>query len=768
MSAKHEDSGAATTNDIRRPPPKAWRILFWLMLLGAFGLVMLFVGARFGGRIHATLGQMWHDIVGGEEAQEEVASGSYYTCGMHPWVILPAPGLCPICHMDLTPLDPAKFSGEITIDPVLAQNIGVRTGVVERGPVVSTIRTVGKIDYDETRVVDVNLRVSGWIEALHVDYLGATVTEGQPLFELYSPELYSAQQDYLLARQQQAPPDLPFVPRIGPDAASSLAAARTRLSFFGIDDAQIAALEAAGVPQRTMTIRSPGDGTVIQKMAVAGMRVDPGMKMYRIADLGRVWVTVTVYESQLPFVAVGQPAVMTLPYVVGQRFEGAVTYVYPWVDDKTRQVNVRLEFDSHDGALKPGMLANVELRRELLEPRTLVSRSAVIDTGARQVAIVSLGGGRFEPRELRLGVDAAGDRVEVLEGLQPGEQVVVSGQFLLDSESKLREGLARMLRGGLVGDEQAAAGPELQVMPPALGDALVAVVEPYLRIGDALASDSTATLAGTASSLSAAASALLATAVPDDEHFWHRHRQAEDLRGRADELAKAQEIAAARSLFADISLDLAALLRVTGVPLQLDRELHELRCPMYRENEGGAYWLQQGQEVHNPYFGSMMLNCSDQRKVLPDAKGDATMVDVGAAVDALVASYLQASAKLAADSTEGLDATWGDVQRQATKLRAAPPAIAKLAAQVAAAVPGPATDIEAIRTAFGALSQATIALVTAAPASRPLEQAYCPMAKAAWLQVDKEIVNPYMGSRMLGCGSVQATLPARPAGGQGR
>ncbi|HEB54172.1 MAG TPA: efflux RND transporter periplasmic adaptor subunit [bacterium] len=778
MNPDRDPNPAADSPNPSRRPPKAWRILWVLLLLLVFGTAMLLVGRSFGDRISATVAEMWNDLAGTDDAEHQPddgdgGDGGLFTCGMHPWVILPAPGLCPICHMDLTPLDPSKFTGEIAIDPVVAQNIGVRVATVEPGPVVKTVRTVGEVDYDETRLYDVNLRVAGWIEKLHVDYLGAPVAAGEPLFELYSPELYTAQQEYLLALQQQSQPSVPFVPRVATDAASSLAAARRRLTYFGIDDAQIAALERAGEPHPTMTIRSPHQGVVIDKMAVDGMRVQPGMRMYRIADLDRVWVKAAIYEYQLPFVVVGQPAKMTLPYLAGEERTGKVTYIDPWTDEKTRQISVRLEFDNTDGKLKPGMFASVELRRQLADERPLVSRSAVIDTGERQVVIRSLGGGRFEPREVELGVETDGGMVEVRDGLSAGDEVVISAQFLLDSEARIREGILRMLRGGLAESGDEVAATELDTLPAALAAALVRALGAYLAIGDTMASDAMTGIADQAKKLHQAMQAATAVSIPGHEHFWHQHPEAGTVQQQAQALSATTELKAARAVFADLSTAFVKLLQATGVPPDFDGTIERLHCPMYQEDRGGAAWLQTGSEVRNPYYGSVMLACFDTRDAMPVAGQagdvpDGAAVDTTAAVDALVEAYLRASATLLADRTDGLDELWHDLHQAAGQLGKGPDPIATLARAVAAAVPGKGLDIEAVRTAFKPLSEAMIALVRVAPASQPLSRAFCPMAEADWLQVGDKVQNPYMGQDMPECGRVEERLPARTTGGQGR
>jgi membrane fusion protein, copper/silver efflux system len=388
------------------------------------------------------------------------AKTQYYTCGMHPQVMLPKPGKCPICQMELVPIDPKKFTPEkgITISPIMTQSIGVRIAPVTTGPVTGIVRTVGTVDYDETRVRDVNLKISGWVEKLHVNETGQAVEKDQPLLDIYSPDLYSAQEEYLLAFKR-AEALKAAAPQAASDAASMntglLAAVRKRLEYYDISDTQIRLLEQSGKAAKAMTVRSPFSGTVVVKNVVEGQKVDAGVQLMRIADLSKVWIMVTIYEYQIPFVEVGQKAVVSLPYAKGRTFEGKVTYVYPTVSQDLRQARARVELDNPDGLLKPGMFAGVELRRTLAADRTLVPREAVIDTGTRQIAFVSLGAGRFEPRDVRVGpVEAEGGMVEIEQGLKPGEMVVTSGEFLLDSEGRIREDLAKLIKGDLAAEQK--------------------------------------------------------------------------------------------------------------------------------------------------------------------------------------------------------------------------------------------------------------------------------------------------------------------------
>ena len=428
-------------------------------------------------------------------AQESDADKEqWYTCGMHPNVLQIGPGDCPICRMKLTPrksdddsddggdsserkilywrapMDPNYMSEKpgkspmgmdlvpvyadaaesrsahtIRIDPVTVQNMGIRTAVLVRGPLHRTVRTVGRVDYDEQTVTYVNTRFEGWIEKLAVGETGIHVRKGDPLFDVYSPVLYAAQEEYLIA-MKGAELLADALPEAQRDAQGNLQAAHTQLrDRFGLSESQISALRRDRRVARTVTMPSPATGIVTEKMALDGMYVKPGMRLYTIADLSRVWVYVDVYEYQLPWVRIGQPAIMTLSYTPGKEFLGQVVYIYPYLDPQTRVIKVRLEFENPDMELKPGMFANIRLEAELKRDALLIPREAYIDSGTRKVAFVDLGQGKFSPRDIQVGVEAEDGMVEVLYGLDAGEVVVTSGQFMLDAESKLKEAVAKMM-----------------------------------------------------------------------------------------------------------------------------------------------------------------------------------------------------------------------------------------------------------------------------------------------------------------------------------
>jgi RND family efflux transporter MFP subunit len=732
-------------------------------------LLSLVIGVYFAQPIQSAVSKLTPDQHASDDGHDHASHAQYYTCGMHPWIILPMPGLCPICSMDLVPVDPAKFTGEIAIDPVVVQNMGVRTEKVSTGPLTKTIRTVGTVEYNETYVRDINIKISGWIEKLYVDYLGAKVMEGEPLMAIYSPDLYAAQQDYLIAYRAQA--QQTNTPNI-----SLLESARTRLRYYDITDEQIDQLQKENQPSKTMTLRSPYTGVVTIKNANEGMKVDPGMQVLRIADLSKVWIIVTLYEYQLPYIQVGNKATMSLPYIPGHTFEGSVVYIYPFLDKKTREVQVRLEFDNPDGLLKPGMFAHVTLENQLANDRTLVSREAIIDTGERQVAFVALGKGRFEPRDIVTGIQTENDKIEVLQGLKAGETVVTSGQFLLDSEAKIRAALARMIQGDDGNKTKPIADmPKTEnkpQLPDAFADVLIQVIKPYLMIGKQLASDSMEHVAHHASTLSHAITKLTEQTLPNNEHFWHQHMQFKDALQASQTLSSTADIKQARQQYALISINLQQLLLDTGIPASFGQTIDALHCPMFRNDQGGSHWLQLQGDVKNPYFGSSMLECFDTQKTLPvagkqahepaddnTAKLSDNPVDL---MNQLIDHYLTMQHKLTLDQMDKMTEQIKQFQKIARHLATkTPEKQAKNIESVIKSSDLDTRDIKAFRNGFAQLSDTMISLIQATEPNYKLDhdvyQAYCPMVKKNWLQSEKDVRNPY-APYMLECGSIKAQL----------
>jgi len=492
-------------NEESSPPPRSGhgrRILANLGWLAAGALLAALVVADPFGLLPDAADRRTQNSA--TQAEPEKAAKQLWTCGMHPQVIQDHPGPCPICGMDLVPLTmdepdnrvaldpgerkilfyrnpmdpmitspvPSKDSmgmdyvpvyadeaeaatqgATVRIDPAVVQNMNVVTAPVETLDLTREIRTVGYLDFDQQRMVSVTTKYSGFIERVYVNYVGEPVRKGQPLFEIYSPELVQTQEELLSALSFSK--RLAAAPQEARRRAEALAeAARIRLGFWDISDAQIRGLEEGGKALRTLTVSSPASGIVMMRMpGLEGLSVKPGMELFHLADLSTLWLSVEVFEDQLPWLREGSQAEVTLSYFPGESFHGRVRFVEPQVSEKTRTVGLRLEVPNPDGRLRAGMYATVRFAPVVAHDAVAVPTLAITRTGERNLVVVAMGGGRFAPREVSLG--AQGDQfVQVLSGLAPGDQVVTSAQFLLDSESNLREAIQK-----LIGSRQGAGTP---------------------------------------------------------------------------------------------------------------------------------------------------------------------------------------------------------------------------------------------------------------------------------------------------------------------
>ncbi len=373
----------------------------------------------------------------------------YWVAPMDPTYIRDKPGKSPM-GMDLIPVyedeeEESAEEGAVKIDPVVVQNIGVRTALVEERPLSRTIRTVGIVAYDEKRVTQVQSKAEGWIEKLYIDFTGQYVRRDEILLEIYSPQLVSTQEEYLVALEfMEKMRRSPYAEMAG-GAESLLRSARKRLEYLDVPEHQIRDLTEKKKIMKTLHIHSPNRGIVIKKHIQEGAYVKPGMPLYTIADISKVWVYADIYEYELPWVKVGQDVAMTLSYYPGKVFHGKVSYIYPFLEAKTRTVKVRLEFENPGLELKPDMYANVKIDSVVDARGVAVPSEAVIRSGERSMVIISLGGGKFLPRNIVLGVETGDGYFQVLKGVERGDRVVTSAQFLIDSESRLKEAIAKML-----------------------------------------------------------------------------------------------------------------------------------------------------------------------------------------------------------------------------------------------------------------------------------------------------------------------------------
>jgi Cu(I)/Ag(I) efflux system membrane fusion protein len=351
----------------------------------------------------------------------------------------------PMAAMPTTnaPTSPASAAatprGSVTIDARRQQLIGVRIVPVIRESLAQTVRAVGVVRYDETRQSDINLKVEGWIRDLYVDSTGQAVEKGQPLFTLYSPDLVTTQQEYLLALKTRDQLQQSTLADARERADQLVASARQRLAAWDLAPEDLRALEDRRQLSEAIVFRSRASGFVVEKSAVKGLHVMPGQTLYKLTDVSTVWVEADVYESEVSGIRVGTMAVVTIDAYPGERFTGRATYIYPYLDEKTRTNKVRFAFANPRGRLKPGMFANVEVPVGGGTGLT-VPANAVLDSGTEQIVFVAQGDGVFEPRTVKIG-RRLGDSMQILGGLKEGEQVATGAAFFLDSESQLRASL---------------------------------------------------------------------------------------------------------------------------------------------------------------------------------------------------------------------------------------------------------------------------------------------------------------------------------------
>ncbi|PTY03245.1 efflux RND transporter periplasmic adaptor subunit [Opitutaceae bacterium EW11] len=574
-----------------------------------------------------------------------LAAEQLYTCGMHPQIIKKEPGNCPICGMKLTPIrvnagaapvssgarkilyykstmnpgetrttpgndsmgmamvpvyeDNGSSASGIHIDAATIQRMNLKTAPVRSGPVERTFRAVGTVAYNEAGLQDVTTKYEGWIEKLYVGSTWTAVKAGDPLFDVYSPDLYNAQLNYLVAARSEG------------DAGGPLTrAALARLQLFDVPDSFIQELASTKQARRTFTFRASANGVVIEKMAVQGQMIKPGERIFRIADLSSVWVLAQIYESELPFVRPGMSATVRLSYGAPREFSANVALILPQIEEQTRTATARLVVPNPDGSLRPGMFVDVQLSAQLADSAVLVPDVAVLRSGERNTVFLAHDGGSFEPRDVTLGARTDGGFYQVLSGLTAGERVVTSGQFMLDSESQLREAIDKMMKADTASD--AAPAPAMAAQParpaPAANTTAATAASEELRQLALATTDATAALGrddlpAYKAQLPAVRSALQVY-LAADPHAAHG-----PLAGYTEGLPDSADLAAARRSFVGFSTAVTDLVRATR--LRQADSLHAFECPM-APVVGKGRWLQRDGEIRNPFLGASMKDCGSE------------------------------------------------------------------------------------------------------------------------------------------------------------
>ncbi|MBD3162178.1 MAG: efflux RND transporter periplasmic adaptor subunit [Candidatus Eisenbacteria bacterium] len=554
-----------------------------------------------------------------QRAHDHEEEATVWTCSMHPQIKLPEEGKCPICFMDLIPLE--SDSGEESPVRLQMSEAAIQLAEIETAPVVrqdleTRIRLSGKVAVDERRVKRITAWVPGRLERLFVDFTGSVVDAGDPLVEIYSPDLYSAQVELLQAIRARSELAAAGAGVLRETAESTVAAAREKLQLLGLTEAQIAAIEERGAASERITIHAPIGGTVVHKNAVEGAYVETGTPIYTIADLSRVWVMLDAYESDLTWVDEGDEVEFRVEALPGETFTGTVAFVDPVVDPGTRAVTVRLDAANPARRLKPEMFVRSTIEANADgEPQLAIPATAPLITGKRAVVYVRVPDTEkptFEGREVVLG-PRAGDLYAVRSGLEEGERVVVEGAFKIDSEMQIRAKPSMMNppeEESSPEEEPGDEGPDpriaaLREAPDRFVDALRPLLGAYLTVQRALAADDATATRAALAEVEKTLAAVDATALaPKAREAWMEITGS--IRAGLEEAADTEDLATIRAGFEPISEAVILLERAFGPPTG---EIHRLAyCPMAFENEG-AYWIQTEEEISNPYFGEMMLRC---------------------------------------------------------------------------------------------------------------------------------------------------------------
>lgn len=552
----------------------------------------------------------------------EGTKAQIWTCSMHPQIRANEPGQCPICGMDLIPVARDDGSGdlranEVKLSPREVALARLNTTVAKRLPhQASQLTLLGRIEADESTLKTITAWTGGRIDRLHVRETGASVGGGQTIATLYSPEIFAAHQDLIAAGKQVS--RLSNSPESSKAAAqAALDATKERLLLLGISQRDLERMAKAKRPARSVSIRSPFSGTVLERLASEGAYVTTGTPLYRIANLSRLWVQLDAYESDTARIALKQKVSIEVEALVGQRFEGSVAFIEPLLDSRKRTTRIRVEVLNKDGKLRPGMFAKGTLSIEAADHATqplVIPATAPLFTGKRAVVYVEQPGdtpGLYAAHTVRLG-PRLGEYYPVISGLAEGDRVVSRGAFALDADLQIRGGASMMSLGD---DSSPGAWDEVIELAAAHRQLFAPVVAAYLKLQTALVNDSLADAAASAKALSEAAKVLQISKPAPAVGAWGALRT--EITAHAGHVAMAKDLDSARQGFETLSQAIVRLLRQFGNPLADSVEI--AFCPM-ASGAKGASWVQRGTKISNPYFGASMLTCGDiEEDVAPGA-----------------------------------------------------------------------------------------------------------------------------------------------------
>ena len=530
-----------------------------------------------------------------------------YTCSMHPQIRQAEPGICPLCEMDLTPLE-NESSDQTTVlkmSPEAAKLADIQTARVGSGPNgARRIRLSGKIAPDERRALTQTAHLAGRVEQLYVTFTGEEVRAGQPLALLYAPALLSAQREFLEAmRMKTTNPTL-------------LEAARAKLRNWKLPENFIDELEKSGKIQREVLIRADRSGVVTARRVAVGDYVEEGAPLFELMDLRKVWAILEAYEPDLPFIRVGNRVEITAPALPGRSFSGSITFIDPLLNPQSRTVALRVELDNAGAAFKPQMFIEGEvLGGTYTQTALVVPKTAVLWTGKRSVVYVKVPGASvpsFEFREIELG-ETTDKGIQVLSGLEPGEEVVVQGAFVIDAAAQLNNSASMINRMVTQDPASVNAVPDLKpLVNGAFASQWHAAIQAYLEVKDALVATRPAEAARKAERLLQVLDAVpVRTAAPELETWWQERLGG--LKAHCRKLANEQDIEAQRRQFLFVSELMIQHVRALGSG---SNALYVQYCPMAFNNQGGD-WVSRQREVLNPYFGEAMLRCGVVKDSFP-------------------------------------------------------------------------------------------------------------------------------------------------------